>query len=80
MPYLFAQIYAHDWGHDQAFLGDGYDQNPIRTVTTGTGAVPEPATWAMLLLGFGAIGATIRRREAKVAVSYAGDEIRQAAA
>lgn len=24
------------------------------------GAVPEPATWAMMLLGFGAIGATLR--------------------
>lgn len=26
------------------------------------GAVPEPATWAMMLLGFGAIGASMRRR------------------
>lgn len=26
------------------------------------GAVPEPATWAMMLLGFGGIGMTIRRR------------------
>jgi len=25
-------------------------------------AVPEPATWAMMLLGFGAIGAAMRRR------------------
>jgi hypothetical protein len=25
-------------------------------------AVPEPATWAMMLLGFGAIGMTMRRR------------------
>lgn len=28
-----------------------------------TGAVPEPATWAMMLLGFGAIGAALRRRK-----------------
>ncbi len=27
-----------------------------------TGAVPEPATWAMFILGFGVIGAAIRRR------------------
>ena len=26
------------------------------------GAVPEPSTWAMMLLGFGAIGAAMRRR------------------
>lgn len=27
-----------------------------------TGAVPEPATWAMMLLGFGAIGVATRRK------------------
>ena len=26
------------------------------------GAVPEPATWAMMLLGFAGIGASMRRR------------------
>lgn len=26
------------------------------------GAIPEPATWAMLVLGFGGIGAAVRRR------------------
>lgn len=26
------------------------------------GAVPEPSTWAMMLLGFGAIGTAVRRR------------------
>lgn len=31
------------------------------------GAVPEPATWAMMLLGFGAIGATMRRRRSATA-------------
>jgi hypothetical protein len=28
----------------------------------GSGAVPEPATWAMMLLGFGGLGATLRHR------------------
>lgn len=27
-----------------------------------TAAVPEPATWAMMLIGFGAMGLTVRRR------------------
>ena len=37
-----------------------------------TGAVPEPATWAMMLVGFGAVGGALRRRQ-KVAtrVRYA---------
>ena len=29
---------------------------------TSTAAVPEPATWAMMLVGFGGIGMTMRRR------------------
>ena len=35
-----------------------------------TGAVPEPGTWAMMLIGFGAVGFTIRRqRRAALAVA-----------
>jgi hypothetical protein len=32
------------------------------TVYDSTGPVPEPATWAMMLLGFGGIGMAMRRR------------------
>lgn len=32
-------------------------------------AVPEPATWALLILGFGAVGAAMRRRGAGVAIA-----------
>ncbi len=35
------------------------------------GAVPEPATWAMMLLGFGGIGFAMRRRpKVHTAISY----------
>lgn len=34
-----------------------------------SGAVPEPATWAMMIVGFGAVGATLRRR--RTAVTFA---------
>ena len=33
------------------------------------GAVPEPATWAMLVAGFGLVGATMRRRAAAAAIA-----------
>ena len=32
------------------------------TATSGGGGVPEPATWALMLTGFGLVGATLRRR------------------
>lgn len=37
------------------------------------GAVPEPATWAMMLLGFGFVGGAMRssKRRQKLTVSYA---------
>ncbi|WP_394763868.1 PEPxxWA-CTERM sorting domain-containing protein [Phenylobacterium sp.] len=33
------------------------------------GAVPEPATWAMMLVGFGGLGAMIRKRRAATAAA-----------
>lgn len=35
------------------------------------GGVPEPATWAMMLMGFFGLGATMRSRKTKVSLSYA---------
>jgi hypothetical protein len=34
----------------------------LRITSITAGAVPEPASWAMMILGFGAIGALARRR------------------
>jgi hypothetical protein len=36
-----------------------------------TGAVPEPATWALMIVGFGAVGATMRHRRRTKTASYA---------
>ena len=42
------------------------------TIPGANGAVPEPATWAMMMLGFGAMGAAMRRKHAtKLRVTYA---------
>lgn len=43
------------------------DENPfagnlLNLTNTVQNAVPEPQTWALMILGFGAIGATLRRR------------------
>ena len=38
---------------------------------SATAAVPEPATWAMMILGFGAIGAILRYRRRAAKVSFA---------
>ena len=37
-------------------------QNAFETDNYAVNAVPEPGTWAMMLLGFGAVGATMRFR------------------
>lgn len=39
-----------------------YDNITFGSATPGTGAVPEPGTWAMMLIGFGAVGFAMRRR------------------
>jgi hypothetical protein len=39
----------------------------VDNIKLETGAVPEPATWAMMIMGFASIGAALRRRRAAVA-------------
>lgn len=47
------------------------DERPRLWVQVGdksaVGVVPEPATWAMMIIGFGAAGSMIRRRKAMIA-------------
>ena len=37
------------------------------SASIGTLAVPEPASWAMMLMGFGALGAVLRQRRVRLA-------------
>lgn len=53
-------------GNTFSFMSPGTNSPGTQTATFtfgGRGAVPEPATWAMMLIGFGAVGASMRRRK-----------------
>ncbi len=39
-----------------------YDDANYSEATFTAGAVPEPATWALMIVGFGSVGAAMRRR------------------
>ena len=53
-----------DFGNDRVneviFSSTG---NSFEFDNIAAGAVPEPATWAMLIMGFGFVGAALRRRQ-----------------
>ena len=56
-------------GNGQFGGGATYDNVHLTAESLVAGAVPEPATWAMMIMGFGAAGAMVRRRRAAVAVA-----------
>lgn len=43
----------------------------IGPITDVPGAVPEPATWAMMIVGFGLVGFAMRRRKVRSTLSFA---------
>jgi len=60
-----------DWQSDPSLRLDllvpgGIDQAQVRLeAASAIGAVPEPASWVLMLSGFGLIGAVLRRRRAR---------------
>jgi PEP-CTERM motif len=58
--------------YDFYSLGTGGNAAPGNVLLGGLvltpSAVPEPGTWAMMLLGFGAVGAAMRRNRKKLAL------------
>lgn len=58
-------LHSDPWkigGIEMANLPERIDSRPMVT-----GAVPEPSTWAMMLAGFGLVGALVRRRRLRTA-------------
>ncbi|WP_228242593.1 PEPxxWA-CTERM sorting domain-containing protein [Porphyrobacter sp. GA68] len=58
VSYRFVPVGSPPQAPPQTFGPISYDVN----YRGQTGAVPEPATWALMLLGFGAVAAFMRRR------------------
>lgn len=63
--------FAYDSPTPQGLGDEGWGLRSIRVegIEPGAGAVPEPATWAMFIGGFGLVGAALRHRR-RVAVSF----------
>lgn len=73
-PFAAGQTYETDTAGRGVGTGSGafYQYTTGRlTITERMTAVPEPATWAMLILGFGAVGGALRRRSALQSVRVA---------
>lgn len=49
------------------FAPNGFEESPDGSPLFNASAVPEPATWAMMIAGFGLVGATLRRRSVSMA-------------
>jgi hypothetical protein len=54
--------YAYSTNNVLNTIGFETVADTIVTATTSTGAVPELAVWAMMIAGFGLVGAAMRRR------------------
>jgi hypothetical protein len=52
------------------FFYTGLDNVSVELLS-GVVGVPEPASWALMIAGFGLVGAALRRRQRTVSVTYA---------
>ena len=53
---------GNQYTRGQLFIGSGVPASGDLTFSEGLSAAPEPATWGLMILGFGVVGSTLRRR------------------
>lgn len=59
----------NSWGEFSGYVPTNIHKDFIAGAIAA--GVPEPATWALMILGFGAVGGAMRRRQAKASVRFA---------
>ena len=63
----FGQYSYYDFVSKGTWNGEGYSAGNVLLGGLSIAPVPEPSTWAMMLLGFGAMGFVSRRRRTSIA-------------
>lgn len=64
------QVYTYTYGFSSTGTGVGlgfYGEGRADNFNTAARSVPEPATWGLMVVGFGIVGTAVRRRSATVA-------------
>ena len=64
---VHAQYVEYAFGNTGSYYG-GFGGAAVNSIEAYVAGVPEPATWAMLIVGVGMIGSTLRRRRAGAAL------------
>ena len=66
---LLAGVNSFDftYGNLQGFGDEAWGLDNVRITAQVGAVVPEPASWALMIAGFGLLGGRVRRRSAKVA-------------
>lgn len=70
---LFDELRVQSVGNNKQFGGHGFDRLVLDNITINgvTSAVPEPGTWAMMIIGFGAVGSMVRSSRRRQAYAFA---------
>lgn len=68
--FVLYDVEDNQWSTSGLLVGRGNQAGLSHIAFFGTeSVVPEPGTWALLIAGFGMIGAAVRRRNGKLAVA-----------